>query len=153
MSYNPIKTLTGDFLEGLSTSIDYAVVEIKPLTLMGDYNIDYLNRKERNCLNTILTPYDQHVLNRTEPTRTKGASESLIDYIITDLPNANVFETYISDTLLRSKIMSDVEHTATSVISKLEMKTTRKSIVKEIFGKSTYPPRQLHTICSHGKLE
>ena len=64
VSYNPIKVLTGDFLEGLSTSIDYAVVENKPLTLIGDYNINYLNRKERNCLDTILTPYDLHVLNR-----------------------------------------------------------------------------------------
>ena len=36
--------------------------------------------------------------------------------------------------------MSDVDHRATSVISKLEMKTTRKSIVKEIFDKSTYHP-------------
>ena len=35
--------------------------------------------------------------------------------------------------------MSDV-HRATSVISKLEMKTTRKSIVKEIFEKSTFHP-------------
>ena len=95
VSYNPIKTLICDFLEGLSTSIDCAVVENKPLTLMGEYNINYLNRKERNCLDTILTPYDLHVLNRTEPTRSKRASESLIDYIITDLPNANVFELYI----------------------------------------------------------
>ena len=63
---------------------------------MGDYNINYLNQKEHNCLDTILTPYDLHVLNRTEPTRVKGASKSLIDYIITDLPNANVFETFIS---------------------------------------------------------
>ena len=141
VSYNPIKVLTGDFLEGLSTSIDYAVVENKPLTLMGDYNINYLNRKERNCLDTILTPNDLHVLNRTDPTRTKGASESIIDYIIRDLPNGNVFERYISDTLLRSKIMSDVDHRATSVLIKLEMKTTRKSIVKEIFEKSTYHPR------------
>ena len=36
--------------------------------------------------------------------------------------------------------MSDVDHRATSVLSKLEMKTTRKSIVKEIFEKSTFHP-------------
>ena len=36
--------------------------------------------------------------------------------------------------------MSDVDHRATSIICKLEMKTTRKSIVKEIFDKSTYHP-------------
>ena len=107
---------------------------------MGNYNINDLNRKELNCLDTTLTPYDLHVLNRTEPTKTKGASESLIDYIVTDLPKANVFETYFSDTLLRSKVMSYVGHRATSVISKLEMKTTRKSIVKEIFEKSNYHP-------------
>ena len=36
ISYNPQKSLTDAFLEELSTSIDYAVVENKPITLMGD---------------------------------------------------------------------------------------------------------------------
>ena len=47
VSYNPNKTLTGELLEGMSSNIDYVVVKNKPLTLMGDKNINNLNRKER----------------------------------------------------------------------------------------------------------
>ena len=36
--------------------------------------------------------------------------------------------------------MSDVDNRATSIINKLEVKTSRKSVVKEIFDKSTYHP-------------
>ena len=124
-SYNPIKSLTGDVIEGLSISIDYAIVKNKLFTLMGDYTINCLNRKERNCLNTSLTPYGLHILNKTEPTRTKGASESLIDYIIMYLPNGSFSETYISDNLLKPKIMTHVDHRAISAISKLGMNMTR----------------------------
>ena len=91
VSYNPIKSLTGEFSEGLSTSPDNAIVEKKPTTLVGDYNINSLNRKERKSLEIILTPYGLHVLNKTEPTRSKGVLESMIDYISTDVPNASFF--------------------------------------------------------------
>ena len=47
ISYNPQTSLTDAFLE-LSTSIDYAIVENKPISLMGDYNINYLNPPKRN---------------------------------------------------------------------------------------------------------
>ena len=46
---------------------------------MGDYNINYLNNKERNNIDTVLIPYDLKVVN-TEPTRGKN----LIEYIITE---------------------------------------------------------------------
>ena len=58
----------------------------------------------------------------------------MIDHIITDIPNAGFFGTYISDNILES--MTDVDHRAINAISKLEMKTPRKSLVK-IFDKST----------------
>ena len=53
ISYNPQNSLTDAFLEELSTSIDYAVVENKPITLMGDYNINYLNPTEKQYLDTL----------------------------------------------------------------------------------------------------
>ena len=59
ISYNP-QSLTDAFLEELSTSIDYAVVVNKPITLMGDYNINYLNPTEKQCLDTITVPYGFH---------------------------------------------------------------------------------------------
>ena len=40
ISYNPSKSLIDPFLEELSTSIDIAIVENKPITLMGDFNIN-----------------------------------------------------------------------------------------------------------------
>ena len=47
MSYNPNKALN-TFLEELSTTIDYAVTQNKPtITLMGDYNLDYRNEKNK----------------------------------------------------------------------------------------------------------
>ena len=41
ISYNPSKSLIDPFLEELSTSIDIAIVENKPITLMGDFNINF----------------------------------------------------------------------------------------------------------------
>ena len=67
------------FLEDLSSSIDRAVTENKSITLMGDYNIDYLIEKERQYLETILRPYGLEVINRDEATHIQGKSMSLID--------------------------------------------------------------------------
>ena len=52
------------FLEELSTSIDFAVTENKPITLMGDYNIDYLNWKEKQCLDSVIVPCGLSVINQ-----------------------------------------------------------------------------------------
>ena len=54
---------------------------------MGDYNIDYLNWKEKQCLDSVIVPYGLSVINDNQPTRVQGNSSSLIDYIITDLPH------------------------------------------------------------------
>ena len=43
ITYNPSKSLIDRFLEELSTSIDIAIVENKPITLMGDFNINFFN--------------------------------------------------------------------------------------------------------------
>ena len=80
IGYNPHKSLYIDFLEELSDSIELAIVENKPVTLMRDYNIDYLNEREQNC-----QPYGLKILNTNIPTRVKDDSKTLFDYIITDL--------------------------------------------------------------------
>ena len=56
VSYNPKKALLNTFLKEISTSIDHAITENKPITLMGDYNLDYLNKKEKETLDTIMVP-------------------------------------------------------------------------------------------------
>ena len=65
ISYNPSKSLIDPFLEELSTNIDIAIVENKPITLMGDFNISFFNHKERQCIETITIPYGFHILNTT----------------------------------------------------------------------------------------
>ena len=52
VSYNPRKSRYIDFSEELSDRIKLAIVENKPKTLMGDYNIDYLNEREQNCMDS-----------------------------------------------------------------------------------------------------
>ena len=74
------------FLEELSTSIDYAITENKPMTLMGDFNIDYLKIQEKQYLDTITVPYGLNIVNTEIPTRVRGKSKSFLDYIITDFP-------------------------------------------------------------------
>ena len=66
-SYNPHKQYYRQFLEELSTSIDYAITENKPLLLMGDFNINFLNKNERECLETIMIPYGLCHEQRTFP--------------------------------------------------------------------------------------
>ena len=102
ISYNPSKSLIDPFLEELSTSIDIAIVENEPITLMGDFYINIFNHKERQCLETITIPYGFHILNTTEPTRIGPTSKSLVDYIISDLPMIEGAVTYVSDTPLRT---------------------------------------------------
>ena len=102
ISYNPNESLINNFLEESSTSIGSAIVENKPITLMGDYNIEYPNPKEKECLETILFLYGLQIMNTEQPTRVKGNSQSLIDFINTDLPKSTCFETIVSDTVLKT---------------------------------------------------
>ena len=94
ISYNPNISLYHQFLE-LSISIDHAIIENKPLTIMGDYNIDHLNTREKQDLETVTLPYDLIVSNTDQPTRKKGTSKTSIDYIITDHSNAAFFTPFV----------------------------------------------------------
>ena len=72
ISCNPQKKHNNRILEELSTSIDYAITEKKPLVLMGDYNMNYFDKRERECLETILTPYGLTVMNKDHATRVQN---------------------------------------------------------------------------------
>ena len=100
--YNLSKSLIDLFLEELSTSIDIAIFEKKTIILKGDFNLNFSNHKERQCLETITIPYGFLILNTTEPTRIGPTAKSLVDYIISDLPMIEGAVTYISDTPLRT---------------------------------------------------
>ena len=130
ISYNPHKHHYRQFLEEFSTSMDYAITEIKPLVLMGDYNENFLNKNERECLETILIPYGPYVMNKELPTRVVGTSKTLIDYIITDHLNAETFETHVSDTPFRTSKNKPIDHRATSIISDFQINTNKNVTVK-----------------------
>ena len=83
ISYNPCRKHANLFLEGLAQGIDKAIVEGKPIIMMGDYNLDYMVKSDRNCLETIFTPYDLIFTNKKEPTRVAN-KRSLLHYLIID---------------------------------------------------------------------
>ena len=55
--YNPFKSLMDSFLNTLNRSIDIVAAEGKSLTIMGDFNINYLKESEITNLSTVLNPY------------------------------------------------------------------------------------------------
>ena len=138
ISYNPQKKLYNSFLEELSTSIDYAITEKKPLVLMGNYNIDYFDKRERECLETILTPYGLNVMNKDHDTRVQNQSRTLIDYIITDHLKSENFETFVSDSVFRTSENKSIDYRATSVVSNLQIEKRCNVTTKEVFDKSNY---------------
>ena len=111
---------------------------------MGDYNIDYLNPKEKEFLETILLPLGRQIMNTEQPTRVKGNSQSLIDFIITDLPKSKCFETIVSDTPLRTLKNAEIDHWATSTITSIQMKKKSKVTIKEVYNKTNYDK---HSFC------
>ena len=110
VSYSPNKNLMNTFLENLATSIDSIVGSFDSIILMGDYNIDYLNKNERNCLDTIIVPYGLNVCSAKDETRIHKSSKTHIDYIITDeqnFENSFVFETHFKTDHLASLFISN----------------------------------------------
>ena len=121
VSYNPNKSLYHQILEELSVSIDHAIVENKPLTIMGDYN---LSTRGKEDLETLILSYGLIVSKTDQPTRLKATSKTLIDYIITDHSNAAFFTAIVSDTPLRTIGKKPIDHLATSVITNIQMMKT-----------------------------
>ena len=69
-------------LDELAKHIDSAIVENKPIPLIGDYNINYLNDDKRLKLDNCLIPYGLDVTNQNRPKRIADTSKTLIDYMI-----------------------------------------------------------------------
>ena len=87
VTYSPNKNKTDIFLEQLATNIDNAIVKGHNIILMGDYNIYYLNSREKEKLDSILLPYHLEIQKKTEATRIckAGKTATLIDYFISDI--------------------------------------------------------------------
>ena len=133
ISYNPKKPLYEEFLEQSARSIDRAITENKTIIMMGDYNINYLENKEKQNLETIIQPYDLNVTNKHQATRIKDESNSLIDYIIID---GN--EPLLYNKIFDSPIQTD--HFAQLIILATKL-SKNKVIKKQIYDKTNYSPK------------
>ena len=105
---------------------------------MGDYNIVHLNKRERQDLKTVILPYGFKINNTDEPTRVRGNSKSLIDYIITDHFQAETFFAHVSDTPLRTGNKKEIDHSETSLITNTHCKPTCKVFRITLYDKQTY---------------
>ena len=139
ISYNPKKLLYEELLEQSARSIDRAITENKTIIMMGDYNINYLENKEKQNLETIIQPYDLNVTNKHQSTRIKDESNSLIDYIIID---GN--EPLLYNEIFDSPIQTD--HFAQLIILATKF-SKNKVFKKQIYDKTNYSPKDFkHSI-------
>lgn len=139
ISYNPNKNMTNKFIDELTKNIDNAIVENKSITLMGDYNINYLNGEERDKLDNCLMPYGLDVLNKKVATRISVSTKTLLDYIISD--SSNTEEYLVSDTEFKTDHLLSVCIESTKLVkSKAIMNFIRdtKEYNKELFKNDMY---------------
>ena len=85
---------------------------------MQDFDINYLENKEKQNFETINPPYDLIVINKRQATRIKNKSHSLIDYIVID-GNEPLFYSKIFDSTIQT------DHFAQLIV--LATKKTRKN--------------------------
>ena len=85
LSYCPEKKTCKDvFWDKLVLGIDLAMAEGKSVILAGDYNLNYFAKRDRNLLQSIISPYDLKPSNIDTATWMTNSSSFLIDCIITD---------------------------------------------------------------------
>ena len=100
----------------------------------GDYNLENLNKKEKESLDTIMVPYGMDITNNNIPTIISGNCKPLLDYIITDLPELK--RSYKSDTPLRTIQGKMSDHFAKSIITEIKMHKPPNVRLNEIFDKT-----------------
>ena len=84
VTFNSLKQYQNDFLEQLETNIDNSTCESANITMMGNYNFDYLTPLERENLETIILPYGFSGASPNLPTRVCKTTKTHIDYIIAE---------------------------------------------------------------------
>ena len=63
ISYNQNKQFRSQFLNELALCIDKASTENKSIFIIGDFNINYMNNREKQNMDTIIPHYDLHLMN------------------------------------------------------------------------------------------
>ena len=84
VTYNSMKQFQNDFLEHLETNIDNSTCETANITVMDDYNLDYLTPHERENLETVILPYGFSVARPNLPTCVFKTTKTHIDYILAE---------------------------------------------------------------------
>ena len=84
-------------------------------------------------------------MNAAIPTRKRGNSQCLFDYILTDHSKAEEFVTFTSDTPFRTT-KNVIDHRATSIVTEIEVKEPPKVFLKEFFDKSNYSKDKLRPL-------
>ena len=80
ISYNPRKNLSDFFLNELSAEESNAYSLTDNLLLLGDYNIDQFNKKEKEILDNFTSGLALNPTNVDTPTRISKTNQSLIDH-------------------------------------------------------------------------
>ena len=78
LCYNPSRSNFIDFLEQLTLNIDNAFSVSNKITLLGDYNINYLDSKEKENLDSIIIPYGLKVFCPNDETRISSCNIRLL---------------------------------------------------------------------------
>ena len=111
--------------------IDKVSTKKKSICLIGDYNLNYLNKKEKEKLNTIILPYDLHLMISRTATRHKNGSCSLLEYIITENGLRGKYY-YVFDSPIES------DHLAQVLFTDFTLTQKQKPLRKWTFDKRNY---------------
>ena len=99
-------------MEQLTLNIDNAFSVSNKITLLGDYNINYLDSKEKENLDSIIIPYGLKVFCPYDETRISSSTKTHIDYIISDYETNGIefcFDTPYKTDHFASFILTDIK--------------------------------------------
>ena len=99
-------------MEQLTPNIDNAFSVSYKITLLGDYNINYLDSKEKENLDSIIIPYGLKVFCPYDETRISYSTKTHIDYIISDYETNGIefcFDTRYKTDHFASFILTDIK--------------------------------------------
>ena len=110
--YNLSRSNFINFLEQLTLNIDNAFSFSNKITLLGDYNINYLDSKEKENLDSIIIPYGLKVFCPNDETRISSSTKTHIDYVISDYETNGIefcFDTPYKTDHFASFILMDIK--------------------------------------------
>ena len=111
LKYNPSKQSQEKVLGELSYNLDYAIGQANTVHVLGDFNLNCLNKIEKNNLESNITPYDLQIVNVHETIWLAKNSQSHIDYIVTEIIEENrqyTFDTPFKTDHLASRVVIDI---------------------------------------------